>query len=44
VPLSDDGLSIVGPEKRAYDGWQYPEEWIVETFAQEGPKILRKGD
>jgi xylan 1,4-beta-xylosidase len=22
----------------------YPEEWIVEGFAQEGPKILKRGD
>jgi len=44
VPLSDDGLSIVGEEKKIYEGWQYPKDWIVEGFAQEGPKILKKGD
>ena len=44
VPLSPDGLSVVGPEKKIYDGWKYPEEWDVEVFAQEGPKILRRGD
>ncbi len=44
VPLSADGLSVTGPEEKVYDGWQYPEEWDVETFAQEGPKILRRGD
>jgi xylan 1,4-beta-xylosidase len=44
VPLSDDGLSVIGPSKKIYDGWKYPAEWIVETFAQEGPKILRRGD
>ena len=43
-PLADDGLSVTGPEKKIYDGWQYPEDWDVETFAQEGPKILRRGD
>lgn len=44
VPLSDDGLSISGPEKKVYAGWRYPSDWIVEGFAQEGPKILKKGD
>ena len=44
APLSDDGLSITGPVKKVYEGWQYPEHWEVETFAQEGPKILRRGD
>ena len=44
VPLSEDGLSVTGPEKKVYDGWKYPEEWDVEVFAQEGPKILRRGD
>ncbi len=44
VPLSDDGLSIAGPEKKVYPGWRYPEDWVVEGFAQEGPKILERGD
>jgi xylan 1,4-beta-xylosidase len=44
VPLADDGLSLSGPEKKIYDGWKYPEDWIVEGFAQEGPKILKRGE
>ena len=44
VPLSDDGLSVTGPPKKVYDGWKYPSDWIVEGFAQEGPKILKRGD
>jgi len=44
VPLSDDGLSVVGPEEKIYDGWKYPEHWVVESFALEGPKIMRRGD
>jgi PelA/Pel-15E family pectate lyase len=44
VPLSDDGLSISGPEQKVYPGWRYPSDWIVEGFAQEGPKILKRGD
>lgn len=44
VQLSDDGLSTVGPMSVVYTGWQYPEEWEVESFSQEGPKILHHGD
>jgi xylan 1,4-beta-xylosidase len=43
VPLADDGLSVTGPAIKVYDGWKYPEAWDVEVFAQEGPKILRRG-
>jgi xylan 1,4-beta-xylosidase len=42
--LAPDGLSTVGEMKKVYDGWQYPSDWVVEGFAQEGPKILRRGD
>jgi beta-xylosidase len=44
VPLSEDGLTVSGPARKVYDGWKYPEDWDVEVFAQEGPKILRHGD
>ncbi|HEY3384637.1 MAG TPA: family 43 glycosylhydrolase [Vicinamibacterales bacterium] len=44
VTLSDDGLAATSPLKKVYDGWRYPEDWVVEGFAQEGPKILRRGD
>jgi xylan 1,4-beta-xylosidase len=44
APLADDGLSVTAPLKKVYDGWQYPEEWDVEGFAQEGPKMLRHGE
>ena len=44
VPLADDGLSTTGPSKKIYDGWKYPDDWVVETFAQEGPKLLKRGD
>jgi beta-xylosidase len=43
VPLADDGLSVTGEMRKVYDGWRYPEDWVVETFAQEGPKILQRG-
>ncbi len=44
VPISADGLSAAGPVTKVYEGWKYPEDWIVEGFALEGPKmIFRQG-
>ena len=44
VPLAADGLSVTADLKKVYDGWQYPDDWVVEGFAQEGPKILKRGE
>jgi len=44
VELADDGLSVAGTMKKVYDGWKYPENWVVESFSQEGPKMLKHGD
>jgi beta-xylosidase len=44
VRLTDDGLATDGPVEHVYDPWRYPPEWDVETFAPEGPKVLRHGD
>lgn len=41
IALSDDGLSTVGELEPVYDGWHYPDEWITEAYALEGPKLLR---
>lgn len=41
--LAGDGLSVVGEPRQVYAGWKYPKEWIVEGFAQEGPKIVFHG-
>ena len=41
---ADDGLSVIGEPVKVYDGWPIPDVWVVEGFAQEGPKILRRGD
>lgn len=43
APLAADGLSVTGAMRKVYDGWKYPDEWIVESFSQEGPKILKHG-
>lgn len=44
VRLTDDGLRADGPIEAAYDPWRYPDDWIVENFAPEGPKLLRHGE
>lgn len=44
VPLTADGLSVTAPIKKVYDGWPYPADWVVEGFAQEGPKMLKHGE
>ncbi|MBN1765075.1 MAG: family 43 glycosylhydrolase [Sedimentisphaerales bacterium] len=44
VPLSDDGLSIIGEFQHCYNGWPIPREWSIECFCMEGPKLARRGD
>ncbi|MBL8269039.1 family 43 glycosylhydrolase [Steroidobacter sp.] len=44
VRLTDDGLKTDGPVEHVYDPWRYPEDWVVEAFAPEGPKLLRRGE
>jgi xylan 1,4-beta-xylosidase len=43
VRLKDDGLALDGElVEGAYDLWRYPEDWVVEMFAPEGPKFFWK--
>lgn len=42
--LAEDGLSVVGPPRKVYEGWAYPADWVVEGFCLEAPKICRRGD
>ena len=44
IELNADGLSTIGNLEKVYEPWQYPADWVVEMFAPEGPKILRRGD
>ncbi len=44
VPLSDDGLSVIGKIKKIYNGWDYPTTWITEGKFLESPKIVKKGE
>ena len=43
VPLAPDGLSTADQVEHVYDPWRYPAEWVVESFAPEGPKIFKRG-
>ena len=43
IRLSADGLATDGVLEPAYSPWRYPDDWIVENFAPEGPKLLRHG-
>lgn len=42
VRLADDGLSTIGAPERVYEPWRYPDDWEVEAFSPEGPKVLRR--
>lgn len=44
IRLTDDGLAKDGVLEHAYSPWRYPDDWVVENFAPEGPKLLRRGD
>ncbi|MBB6239628.1 beta-xylosidase [Pedobacter sp. AK013] len=44
VPLSDDGLSIIGEQKASYKGWPIPKNWSIECFCLESPKLIKRGD
>jgi len=38
--LSEDGLSIDGETRQVYEGWEFPEEWVVEGKFLESPKLF----
>ena len=40
VRLADNGLSTIGEVRRVYEGWKYPEDWVVEGFFPESPKLI----
>jgi xylan 1,4-beta-xylosidase len=44
VRLTDDGLATDGAVEHVYEPWRYPQEWDVEGFSPEGPKVRRHGD
>ena len=44
IRLRDDGLATDGTLEQAYAPWRYPDEWITENFAPEGPKLFWRKD
>jgi xylan 1,4-beta-xylosidase len=44
IQLAADGLSTVGKPEHVYDPWRYPDDWDVEGFSPEGPKVMKRGD
>lgn len=44
VRLTDNGLATDGAVEHVYDPWRYPDDWVVESFSPEGPKLIRHGD
>jgi len=40
VELAADGLSIAGTPRKVYDGWDFPDEWVVEGKFLESPKLF----
>lgn len=43
IQLAEDGLSTLGEKKKVYDGWPIPNDWIIECFCLESPKLIYKG-
>ncbi|PTQ96700.1 beta-xylosidase [Mucilaginibacter yixingensis] len=42
--LSADGLSVVpGTLQKVYNGWDFPDDWVTEGKAMEGPKLKKVG-
>lgn len=39
IQLTPGGLGTVGDLKIAYEGWTYPEDWVVECHCLEAPKL-----
>jgi len=44
IELSADGLSTIGNLEKSMKPWRYPDNWVVEMFAPEGPKIFKRGE
>lgn len=42
VQLAADGLSVVSKPEHVYSGWHYPEDWTVECFCLESPKLTTR--
>lgn len=39
VELTPDGLAVQGAPRKVYEGWPFPEDWVVEGRFLESPKL-----
>lgn len=44
VELTPDGLSVKGVPRKVYEGWRFPEEWVVEGNFLESPKLTYRNN
>ena len=44
VPLNETGDSVTGEMEKVYDGWEFPDEYLVECFCLESPKYTKHND
>jgi xylan 1,4-beta-xylosidase len=44
IKLAPDGLSVEGDLKVVYEGWDIPEDWVMECHCLEAPKLIRFND
>lgn len=42
VELAPDGIATVGEISKVYEGWEFPQDWLVECFCLESPKLTVK--
>ena len=40
--LSADGLDCVSERRKVYDGWPIPQDWAIECYCLESPKLMRR--
>lgn len=44
IQLTPDGLATIGEQRKVYDGWPIPDDWITECHCLESPKLFRRGE
>jgi xylan 1,4-beta-xylosidase len=44
VEISDDGLLAVSEPEKIMEGWPIPEDWAIECFCLESPKLTKLND
>ena len=42
VEVSADGLKAITPPQVVYTGWPIPDDWAIECFCLESPKLLKR--